>query len=98
MPLTTTVSCWACITLRCASPASPNREDILELLQTIGSHLRNGGRKATPDLEARRLSIMEERTSLAHELARFTGATLASLRFQVRLLEDLLPRKVAATR
>jgi two-component system nitrate/nitrite sensor histidine kinase NarX len=71
-------------------PGISGREDILELLQTIGSHLGMAVAKQRSDLEARRLSIMEERTTLAHELHDSLAQTLASLRFQVRLLEDLL--------
>jgi two-component system nitrate/nitrite sensor histidine kinase NarX len=71
-------------------PGISEREDILELLQTIGSHLGMAVAKQRSDQEARRLSIMEERTSLAHELHDSLAQTLASLRFQVRLLEDLL--------
>lgn len=71
-------------------PGISGREDILELLQTIGSHLGMAVAKQRSDYEARRLSIMEERTSLAHELHDSLAQTLASLRFQVRLLEDLL--------
>lgn len=71
-------------------PGISGREDILELLQTIGSHLGMAVAKQRSDQEARRLSIMEERTSLAHELHDSLAQTLASLRFQVRLLEDLL--------
>ncbi|HHI76423.1 MAG TPA: histidine kinase, partial [Gammaproteobacteria bacterium] len=40
--------------------------------------------------EARRLSIVEERTALAHELHDSLAQTLASLRFQVRMLQDVL--------
>jgi two-component system nitrate/nitrite sensor histidine kinase NarX len=71
-------------------PGISGREDILELLQTIGSHLGMAVAKQRSDHEARRLSIMEERTTLAHELHDSLAQTLASLRFQVRLLEDLL--------
>ncbi|MCG6967247.1 MAG: histidine kinase [Chromatiaceae bacterium] len=71
-------------------PGISGREDILELLQTIGSHLGMAVAKQRSDYEARRLSIMEERTTLAHELHDSLAQTLASLRFQVRLLEDLL--------
>jgi len=71
-------------------PGISGREDILELLQTVGSHLGMAVAKQRSDLEARRLSIMEERTTLAHELHDSLAQTLASLRFQVRLLEDLL--------
>ena len=74
-------------------PGISGREDILELLQTIGSHLGMAVAKQRSDFEARRLSIMEERTSLAHELHDSLAQTLASLRFQVRLLEDLLTQE-----
>ena len=74
-------------------PGISGREDILELLQTIGSHLGMAVAKQRSDHEARRLSIMEERTTLAHELHDSLAQTLASLRFQVRLLEDLLKQE-----
>ncbi|MCB1725903.1 MAG: GAF domain-containing protein [Gammaproteobacteria bacterium] len=74
-------------------PGISGREDILELLQTIGSHLGMAVAKQRSDREARRLSIMEERTTLAHELHDSLAQTLASLRFQVRLLEDLLTQE-----
>jgi two-component system nitrate/nitrite sensor histidine kinase NarX len=74
-------------------PGISGREDILELLQTIGSHLGMAVAKQRSDREARRLSIMEERTTLAHELHDSLAQTLASLRFQVRLLEDLLKQE-----
>ncbi|MCB1803178.1 MAG: histidine kinase, partial [Gammaproteobacteria bacterium] len=70
-------------------PGISGREDIIELLQTVGSHLGMAVAKQRSDHEARRLSIMEERTTLAHELHDSLAQTLASLRFQVRLLEDL---------
>jgi two-component system nitrate/nitrite sensor histidine kinase NarX len=71
-------------------PGISGREDIIELLQTIGSHLGMAVAKQRSDREARRLSIMEERTALAHELHDSLAQTLASLRFQFRLLEDAL--------
>lgn len=74
-------------------PGISGREDILELLQTIGSHLGMAVAKQRSDREARRLSIMEERTMLAHELHDSLAQTLASLRFQIRLLEDLLKQE-----
>lgn len=73
-----------------AKPGISGREDILELLETIGSHLGMAIAKQRSDLEARRLSIMEERSALAHELHDSLAQTLASLRFQVRLLDDAL--------
>lgn len=71
-------------------PGISLREDIMELLQTIGSHLGMAVAKQRSDLEARRLSIVDERTALAHELHDSLAQTLASLRFQVRMLQDVL--------
>ncbi len=66
------------------------REDVLDILNTIGGHLGMAVAKQRSDTEARRLSIIEERTSLAHELHDSLAQTLASLRFQVRMLEETL--------
>jgi two-component system nitrate/nitrite sensor histidine kinase NarX len=74
-------------------PGIADREDILELLQTIGSHLGMTIAKQRSDEEAYRLSIIEERTSLAHELHDSLAQTLASLRFQVRMLSDTLHKE-----
>lgn len=71
-------------------PGITGREDILELLQTVGSHLGVAVAKQRSDQEARRLSIVEERTALAHELHDSLAQTLASLRFQVRMLQDVI--------
>lgn len=71
-------------------PGIAGREDILELLTTIGSHLGMAVAKQRSDAEARRLSIIEERNHLAHELHDSLAQTLASLRFQVRMLEETL--------
>jgi len=69
-------------------PGIAGREDIRELLTTIGSHLGMAVAKQRSDAEARRLSIMEERAHLAHELHDSLAQTLASLRIQVRMLEE----------
>lgn len=71
-------------------PGVGGREDIMELLFSIGHHLGIAVAKFRSDAEARRLSILEERTSLAHELHDSLAQTLAGLRFQVRMLEDSL--------
>jgi two-component system nitrate/nitrite sensor histidine kinase NarX len=76
-------------------PGVSDREDIMELLSTIGHHLGMAVAKQRSDEEARRLSIIEERTNLAHELHDSIAQTLASLRFQVRLLDDTLKRSQA---
>ncbi len=77
-------------TIYVAKPGISGREDIIELLQTVGSHLGVAVAKQRSDLEARRLSIVEERSALAHELHDSLAQTLASLRFQVRMLQDVL--------
>lgn len=80
-------------------PGISDREDILELLKTVGSHLGMAVAKQRSDEEAHRLSIMEERTALAHELHDSLAQTLASLRFQGRMLSDTMqqePRSEAA--
>ena len=66
------------------------REDTKELLISIGRHLGAAIEKARLDDEAIRLSVMEERTQLAHELHDSLAQTLASLRFQVRVLDETL--------
>ncbi|MBF0254968.1 MAG: GAF domain-containing protein [Gammaproteobacteria bacterium] len=66
------------------------REDEMELLKAIGRHLGMAVAKQRSDSEARRLTIIEERTALAHELHDSLAQTLASLRFQVRMLRDTL--------
>lgn len=69
------------------------REDILDLLATIGRHLGMALAKYRSDEEARILSIMEERTGLAHELHDSLAQTLASLRFQAQMLSDSLTQQ-----
>ncbi len=74
-------------------PGVSDREDILELLETVGSHLGVAVAKQRSDENARRLSIYEERNALAHELHDSLAQTLASLRFQVRMMEDSLQQQ-----
>lgn len=71
-------------------PGVSGREDIMELLFSVGHHLGVAVAKYRSDAEARRLSIVEERSSLAHELHDSLAQTLASLRFQVKMLGDSL--------
>lgn len=66
------------------------REDIMDMLFTVGHHLGVAIAKQRSDAEARRLSIIEERNALAHELHDSLAQTLASLRFQCRMLSDSL--------
>lgn len=67
-----------------------NQEEIEDLLTTIGRHLGMAIDKARSEDEAHRLSLMEERNRLAHELHDSLAQTLASLRFQVRVLDETL--------
>ncbi|KPK40775.1 MAG: hypothetical protein AMJ69_01195 [Gammaproteobacteria bacterium SG8_47] len=62
--------------------------DVKELLTTIGQHLGMAIEKTRLDNEARRLSRIEERNMLSHELHDSLAQTLASLRYQVRALEE----------
>jgi two-component system nitrate/nitrite sensor histidine kinase NarX len=62
------------------------------LLLSIGQHLGMAIEKASSDEDTRLLSIMEERTRMAHELHDSLAQTLASLRFKVRLFDDSLNR------
>ncbi|MEY6433278.1 ATP-binding protein [Thioalkalicoccus limnaeus] len=71
-------------------PGIGAREDIKDLLATVGHHLGVAVAKYRSDAEAQRLSIVEERNALAHELHDSLAQTLASLRFQCRLLDDSL--------
>lgn len=71
-------------------PGVSVREDILELLRTIGQHIGVAIAKHRSDEEARRLSIVEERNALAHELHDSLAQTLASLRLKMRMLEEAL--------
>ncbi len=71
-----------------ASAALIEREDISHLFSSIGRHLGIAIEKARLERHARRLSIMEERTLLANELHDSLAQTLASLRFQVTLVEE----------
>ncbi|MFZ1388662.1 MAG: histidine kinase [Thiolinea sp.] len=65
-------------------------EEEHELLTSIGQHLGMAIEKASVEEDARLLSIMEERTRMAHELHDSLAQTLASLRFKIRLFDDSL--------
>jgi len=61
-----------------------------ELLVSIGQHLGMAIEQSGVEEDARTLSIIEERTRMAHELHDSLAQTLASLRFKVRLFDDSL--------
>jgi two-component system nitrate/nitrite sensor histidine kinase NarX len=71
-------------------PGIEDNVDMENLLRTIGHHLGMVIGKARLDREARRKIIMEERSMLANELHDSLAQTLASLRFQVRVLDESL--------
>jgi two-component system nitrate/nitrite sensor histidine kinase NarX len=66
------------------------REDMKSLLTSIGHHLGMAIEKSRLDEETNLLSIMEERTRMANELHDSLAQSLASLRFQVRVLDESL--------
>ncbi len=66
------------------------RGDLRDLMTSIGRHLGMAVEKVRVDVQAQRLSIMQERNLLAHELHDSLAQTLAGLRFQVRMLDETL--------
>jgi two-component system nitrate/nitrite sensor histidine kinase NarX len=72
------------------TPGLAAREDMKELLTSIGRHFGMAIEKSRLDEEAKRLSLMQERTMLAHELHDSLAQTLHSLRFQVKMLDETL--------
>jgi two-component system nitrate/nitrite sensor histidine kinase NarX len=73
-----------------AQPGLVEQEDMKNLLTSIGHHLGIAIEKSRLDEEANLLSIMEERTRLANELHDSLAQSLASLKFQVRVLDETL--------
>ncbi len=65
-----------------------DRDDIKDILTNIGQHLSMAIAKSRWDEDSKRMSIMQERTMLAHELHDSLAQTLASLRFRVSLLHQ----------
>ncbi|MBT7409245.1 MAG: GAF domain-containing protein, partial [Methylococcales bacterium] len=69
------------------------REDIIELLISIGRHLGMAIEDFHLDNESQRLSLHEERTHLANEIHDSLAQTIASLRFQIRILSEMLQQE-----
>ncbi len=65
------------------------------VLQSIGKHLGMAIEQAGVEDNARQLSIIQERTRMAHELHDSLAQTLASLRYKVRLFDDSLKEQQA---
>jgi len=70
-----------------------DRADIKDILTNIGQHLSMAIEKSHWDEESKRMSIMQERTMLAHELHDSLAQTLASLRFRVSMLQQNLQQE-----
>lgn len=71
-----------------SSKAAHSDDDML--LQSVGKHLGMAVAKARLEREAHQLSLMRERSTLAHELHDSLAQTLAGLRFQVQMLAETL--------
>jgi len=69
---------------------SKNNEDYKELFTSIGRHLGMAIAKARLDEESNNLSIIKERNRLSYELHDSLAQTLTSIRFQVRVLDEIL--------
>jgi len=67
-----------------------DQKDLYELFSTLANQLCNAIEKAKQDQESRRMIIMQERSLIANELHDSLAQTLASLRFQVRVLDETL--------
>ena len=67
-----------------------NSDYFKTLIIRLGEHLGIAIEKARVDLESRRMLIMQERSLIANELHDSLAQTLASLRFQVRVLDEML--------
>ncbi|MDH5516354.1 MAG: GAF domain-containing protein [Gammaproteobacteria bacterium] len=65
-------------------------QDTQNLLSLIGCHLGTAIEKTQLEQKARRVLVMHERTMIANELHDSLAQTLASLRFQVRVLDETL--------
>jgi len=69
-------------------PGIVNREDIKELLVSIGRHMGMAIEKSRLDAESNQISIIQERNLLSSELHDSLAQTLASLKYQVANLDD----------
>jgi len=65
------------------------------VLQSIGKHLGMAIEQAAVEDNAKQLSIIQERTRMAHELHDSLAQTLASLRYKIRLFDDSLKEQQA---
>ena len=68
-------------------------EDYKELFTSIGKHLGMAIAKARLDDESHKLSIIQERNRLSFELHDSLAQTLTSIRFQIRILDEILQQQ-----
>ena len=68
---------------------STELDNYKELLLSIGQHLGTAVEKFRLDEDESQLLVMQERTRLAHELHDSLAQTMASLRIQVRILDEI---------
>lgn len=68
---------------------SSDLDNYNELLLSIGQHLGTAVEKYRLDEDESRLLVMQERTRLSHELHDSLAQTMASLRIQVRILDEI---------
>ena len=73
-------------------PMDEDNAEAPKLFDNVGRHLGMAAAKARLDEESRKLTLMRERNSLAHELHDSLAQTLAGLGFQVRMLADTLSK------
>ena len=71
----------------------PENEDYKELFTSIGKHLGMAIAKARLDEESHKLSIIQERNRLSFELHDSLAQTLTSIRFQIRILDEILQQQ-----
>ncbi len=68
-------------------------EDHRELFTSIGKHLGMAIAKSRLDDESHQLSIIQERNRLSFELHDSLAQTLTSMRFQIRVLDEILQQQ-----
>lgn len=78
------------LSLYMQGPMDEDNAEAPKLFDNVGKHLGMAAAKAQLDEESRKLTLMRERNSLAHELHDSLAQTLAGLGFQVRMLADTL--------
>ncbi len=76
--------------IRFAAERFPLPDEFSQLLYTLGRNIGMALERIDLHEESARLSRMRERTHLANELHDSLAQTIAGLRFQVRVLDDLL--------